>query len=146
MKKILLLSAIISLTQIACKKSNTCDPASTSLEGKWKMIIVKDNSTGLTAYKPSSIQKDVVITFTATNPINGTFTGNTPTNEIGQNAYLIGINQGISIPGLSMTKVAETTWGSEFVDNIRSSTQYSFDTEGRLNIQTANKTLTFQKQ
>ena len=46
----------------------------------------------------------------------------------------------------SMTKVAETLWGNEFVNNIRTSQEYSFEIGGRLNIITTSKTLTFQKQ
>jgi len=45
-----------------------------------------------------------------------------------------------------MTKVAETSWGILFVNNIRSSQEYSFEVGGLLNIKTTNKTLTFHKQ
>ena len=146
MKQILFLIAFIGLTQFSCKKSDTKDPIPTSLDGKWKMIIVKENTSGSTTTKPSSIQGDVEITFTSTSTTKGTFIGNTPTNDIGQNDYSIGTNQTLTIPNLSMTKVGETSWGKEFVDNIRSSQQYSFEIGGRLNIKTTNKTLTFQKQ
>ena len=146
MKTILLLIVVFGLTQISCKKPNTSDSVPTSLNGKWRMIIVKDNATGLTTTKPSSIQGNVEITFTSISTTNGTFTGNTPTNEIAQNDYLTGPNQSLAIPALGMTKVAETSWGKEFVNNIRSSKEYSFETGGRLNIKTENTTLTFQKQ
>ena len=145
MKKILFLAAIISLIQIACTKPNSSDPTPTALDGKWRMILVKDNTSGLTTAKPSSIQNDVVITFTSINSTNGTFTGNTPTNDIWQSEYSIGANQTISVPYLAMTKVGETSWGILFVDNIRSSREYIFEVGGILNIRTTTKTLTFQK-
>ena len=62
-----------------------------------------------------------------------------------QNDYSIGANQSLSIPNLNMTKVMETTWGAEFVNNIRNSQEYSFEPGGRLTIKTINKTLTFKK-
>lgn len=146
MKKVLLLILLFGLTQIGCKKSNTSDSVPTSLNGKWRMIIVKDNATGLITTKPSSIQSDVDITFTSTNPTSGTFIGNTPTNEIGKSDYSIGANQTITIHDLLMTQISETSWGMEFVKNFGSSKEYSFGIGGRLNIKTENKTLTFQKQ
>ena len=145
MRKILLLVVLFGLTQIGCKKPNA-DSVPTSLNGKWRMIIVKDNATGLTTTKPSSIQGDVEITFTSISTTNGTFMGNTPTNEIAQNDYSIGPNQSLTIPNLGMTKMGETSWGNEFVNNIRSSKEYSFEVGGIVNIKTENKTLTFQKQ
>jgi hypothetical protein len=146
MIKLLLFVVLLGLTQIGCKKSSLTDPAPTSLDGKWRMIVVKDNASGLKITKPKTIQSDVEITFTSINSTTGIFIGNTPTNDIWQNDYSTGTNQSISIPCLSMTKVAETPWGNEFVDNIRSSVEYSFEIGGRLNIMTTNKTLTFQKQ
>jgi len=110
------------------------------------MLHVKDNASGLTTTKSSSIQNDVDITFTSTNSSIGTFIGNTPTNDIWKNEYSIGANQTICIPNLAMTKVAETSWGILFVNNIRSSQEYSFEVGGLLNIKTTNKTLTFHKQ
>ncbi|WP_018611657.1 hypothetical protein [Segetibacter koreensis] len=145
MRRVLFFAVIIGLTQVACKKSNSSSPVPSALNGKWRMIVVKDNTSGLTTTKPSSIQNDVVITFTPTNSTTGTFIGNTPTNEIGRNEYSIGANQTISIPVLAMTKVGETSWGTLFVDHIRSSQQYTFEVGGILNIKTANKTLTFSK-
>jgi len=146
MKQILFLISILGLTQFSCTKSNSCDATPTSLDGKWRMIIVKENISGSSTTKPSSILGDVDITFTSINPTNGTFIGNTPSNDIEPNDYSVGPNQSLTIPNLSMTKVGETSWGNEFVDNIRSSQEYTFENCIRLNIKTTNKTLTFQKQ
>jgi hypothetical protein len=52
----------------------------------------------------------------------------------------------MNIPNLPMTKVAETSWGKEFVDNIRSAEKYSFDMDHHLVIHTAANILVFQKQ
>ena len=145
MKQVIFLIGIIGLTLFSCKKLDSIAPIPTSLDGKWRMIIVKENASGLTTTKPSDIQGDVDITFTSTSSTNGTFMGNTPTNDIWKNDYSIGSNQSITIPNLAMTKVMETFWGKEFVDNIRNSQQYSFEIGGRLNIKTTNKTLSFRK-
>ncbi len=145
MKQIFFLIAIIGLTLFSCKKMDPVNPIPTSIDGKWRMIIVKENASGLTTTKPTSIQGDVEITFTSASTTNGTFFGNTPTNDIWQNDYSIGTNQSLTIPNLSMTKVGETSWGKEFVDNIRNSQEYSFEIGGKLNIRTTNKTLTFRK-
>ena len=145
MKQLLFLLATIGSTLFSCKKADSCDPIPASLDGKWRMIIVKENSSGLTTIKPSSIQGDVDITFTSTSPTNGIFTGKTPTNSLSQNDYSTGANQSLAIPNLSMTKVMETTWGNEFVQNIRNSQEYRFEAGDRLTIKTINKTLTFKK-
>jgi hypothetical protein len=144
MKQLLFIISLLGLTQFSCTKSNSCTPA--SLDGKWRMIIVKDNISGSSTTKPASIQGDVDIIFTSSSSTAGTFVGNTPTNEIESNGYSTGQNQSLTIPNLSMTKVAETLWGKEFVDNIRSATAYNFKGCDNLNIKTTNKTLTFQKQ
>ena len=146
MKQILFFVVMLSLTQFGCKKSDCLESEPKSLDGKWRMITVKDNASGLTTTKSPSIQNNVDLIFTSTNSNSGTFIGITPTNEISKNSYSIGTNQTITIPVLSMTKVAETSWGILFVDNICSSQEYTFEIGERLNIKTTNKTLTFLKQ
>ncbi len=149
MKLSVLLMPLLALMLCSCKKT-VSDTVPTSIDGTWKMIIVKENSTNASIIKPSSIQGDVIITFVSNTSTTGTFSGNTPTNDITgydtlSNTYMLGPNQAISIPTLSITKVSETPWGSHFVDNIREAQQYSFESRGKLNIRTTNKTLTFQK-
>jgi hypothetical protein len=146
MKQVLFFVAMLSLILLGCKKSDSSKQAPTSLEGKWKMINVNDNTTGLITTKSTSTQNDVIITFTLANLISGTFIGNTPTNEIGKNSFSIGTNQTIIIPVLAMTKIGETPWGILFVDNICSSQEYAFEIGGILKIKTTNKTLSFLKQ
>ena len=143
MKPSILLLVLIGLTLFSCKKNNS-NTVFGSIEGSWQMIVVTDITTNTTLTKPSSIQKDVVITFVPNSSTTGTFTGETPSNDIWQNNYTLG-GETISIPVLSMTKVAETTWGKQFVDNITSAQHYSFESGGKLNIKTTNKILTFKK-
>ncbi len=145
MKRIFFFLAIIVATLFSCNKSDSVAPTPATLDGKWRMIIVKENASGLTTTKPSSTQGDVEIIFTSTTLTNGTFIGNTPTNDIWQNDYSVTDNQAMTIACLSMTKVMETPWGNEFVNNIRNTQEYGFEVGGRLNIKTTNKTLTFQK-
>jgi hypothetical protein len=144
MKNIFFIISIIGLAQFSCTKSDPCNP--TSLDGKWRMIVVKDNISGSSTTKPTSIHGDVDIIFTSASSTTGTFAGNTPSNDIYSNDYSTGQNQSLTIPNLNMTKVGESSWGNEFVDNIRSSVEYNFQNCDKLNIKTTNKTLTFQKQ
>jgi hypothetical protein len=144
MKLSAFLMALIGLTLFSCNK-NISNTVPGSIEGSWQMIVVADITTNTTLTKPLSIQKDVVITFVPNSSTTGTFTGKTPSNDIWQNDYSLGVGRTISIPVLSMTKVGETTWGAQFVDNIRNAQQYSFENAEKLNITTTNKILTFKK-
>lgn len=145
MKKTFFLFAVIGLALLSCKKTGSDNSIPASLDGTWRMILVKEIASGLLTTKPGSIRGDVDITFTSAGPVNGSFTGNTPTNDIWQSDYSTGPNNSLTIPFLSMTKVMETSWGKEFVDNICNARTYRFESGGRVNIETTNKTLTFQK-
>lgn len=145
MRLTLFLAAIIGATLLSCKKTDLVAPTPTSLNGKWTMIQVTENTSGSVTTKPSMVQGDVEIIFTATGTAFGNFFGATPTNQISQSNYSTGPDQSLTIYNLSMTQIAETSWGNEFVSNIRNSQQYSFETNGRLNIKTTDKVLTFKK-
>lgn len=141
---------LLLLTVASCKKTAHND-SPVSIEGTWKMILVKTNDSNIALTKPSSIEGDVVISFVPNSDTTGTFSGRTPTNEITGfgywfNVYTLGPSETISIPGLSMTKVGETSWGYEFVNNITKAQQYSFSNAAKLNIHTADKTLVFERQ
>lgn len=137
--------AILSLTIFSCTKQNSVSPRSATLDGSWRMIAVTDNSSGSVITKPSSVQGDVDITFAAISDTSGTFYGHTPTNDISQSDYVTGANYRLSIPFLYMTKVGETSWGYEFVYNIRNSQEYRFESGNKLVIKTTNKTLIFER-
>lgn len=63
----------------SCKKTvDNNIPA--SIDGAWKMTVVKDNVTNALLTKPSSIPGDVIITFVSNSDSTGTFSGNTPAN------------------------------------------------------------------
>lgn len=145
MRKLFLLFMVIGLTQVSCQKTDLVDQIRTSLDGQWRMIQVTDNTSGFRITKPSSVQGDVDISFTSTNATDGTFHGNTPTNIMDKNNYSIRRNHSLIILNLGMTKAGETSWGSEFVDNIRSAQEYSYNRDGKLNIKTAKNILTFLK-
>lgn len=138
--------AFICFLLFSCNKSVDAGSVPESLNGVWRMIKVKENSSGITSTKPSSLQGEVEISITTKTSSTGIFTGVTPSNQITENNFFVDTKQSISIPVLGMTKVSETPWGDEFVANIREAKQYYFDTRGILNIITRFKTLSFQKQ
>lgn len=146
MKQVIFSIAIVSLTLLSCNKPYPTGSVSATLEGNWRMMIVKNNTSGTIITKPADIQGNVDITFLAINSTSGSLNGHTPTNLIVESNYSTDTNRRLSIPVLVMTKVAETSWGSEFVNNIRSSQKYHFETDGKLVIETLEKTLTFQRQ
>ncbi len=146
MKHVFLFITFISLTLFSCKKPSYADPEISSLNGTWRMIIAADNASGLATTKPSSILGNVDITFTPDMATGGTFTGLTPSNQIGVSDYSTGPNHTLAVSNLFMTKLAETLWGAAFVNNIRSAKRYGFDKSGRLIIVTTDKTLTFIKR
>jgi hypothetical protein len=145
MKQILFLITAASFIQLSCSKKEIAVPVPTSLEGHWRMISVTESSSGATTTKPSSVQGDVDIVFNTLSSNRGAFFGYTPTNTIFQSNYSTDANHSLAVPALNMTKVGETSWGNEFVSNIRYSRKYSFESNGILNIKTANKILTFKK-
>ena len=145
MKRILPFIALVSFTLLSCSKEYSVEFVPASLNGTWRMITVKDNFSGLTISKPSDLQGDVVITFTAKSNSAGIFYGHTLTNQIGESNYTTGANQSLSIPSLFMTKLAETSWGQEFVNNICTSIEYSFESNGNLVIRTTNRILIFER-
>jgi hypothetical protein len=144
MKLLVLFLSVFSLTFSSCEKNDKVEAIAPALVGNWRMIGVKDNATSSTLSKPASINGEVEITFTFSSYIGGTIDGNTPTNTLTAN-FTIRRNRSIQIPAVSATKVMETSWGKEFLDNITFSQDYIFETDGKLDIHTADKTLIFQK-
>lgn len=144
MKHLFFLVAIIGITHLSCSRNNSTDPVSLPLAGKWRMILVTERSSGVRITKPASIQKDVDLVFSSTSSTDGTLSGNTPSNVVEGN-YVTGANRTFTMVYLSMTKVGETSWGSEFIENIHHSQEYSLESGDRLNIKTTGKILTFKK-
>ncbi len=141
MKPAIVMAILAAIVNFGCTKPGAAVTA--TLEEKWRMVMVKTANTAIT--KPTDIQGEVDILFIPSNNTSGIFTGHTPTNDSWKNNYHLGNNYALSIPNLSMTKVMETSWGIEFVDNIRSTQKYSFTATGRLAIETPTKILIFEK-
>ncbi len=147
MKLAISLLSMLGLLFTSCTKQmcDTKSDKSDKLEGTWKMIAVKDVSANSVTTKPASIQKDVIITFVSNGATNGTFSGQTPTNDFGPNEYTLGWSENsLSMPVMTMTKVSENSWGILFVDHIREAQSYVFN-EGNLYIQTKFQVLTFKR-
>ncbi len=146
MKQVILLAALFGFIQFSCSRNDAALPAPTALTGQWRMALVQDNATGSIITKPADTNGEVDVLFTATGATNGHISGKTPTNDIWPSNYQTGTAQSIAIPALGITKVMETTWGNEFVNNICSSQSYAFESGGRLKIKTNRKTLIFQQR
>jgi hypothetical protein len=146
----ILLTAILSLALFSCSRNADADLISTdkaSLEGNWRMVLVKDHTSGLTYAKPGAIPGDVDLTFVAVNSDNGFINGKTPTNTLfaDYTVYTLAGEGKITIPSVAATKVAETSWGLDFLYNVTKSDSYSFTPDGKLRIHTEKKTLYFEK-
>lgn len=145
MKRLLPVIAVMNFILLSCSRQNSTDSIPATFQGSWRMTAVKDNGSGVITV-PNDSQGNVDLSFIVTTDSSGTFSGHTPSNDISQSDYIAGPNQQLTIPFLDMTKVGENAWGSQFVDNILSSQQYSFESENKLIITTTDKTLTFQRQ
>jgi hypothetical protein len=146
MKQVLfIIATICCFLQVSCKKESVANTVTGKFRGTWRMVLVKEINSSVTTNNPASAQEQVEITFTATTDSTGTFSGKTAVNTINGAEYKASVNQTIQIPFLIMTKVEETPWGYLFVNNILNAVEYNFDSEGRLNINTPVKILSFQK-
>lgn len=146
MKRSGLLVSLLALVLFSCTDKDEAALGTTndSLEGSWRMIAVKDNSTGFIHTRPGAITGEVELTFVAVTTASGFFNGKTPTNEFNAN-YTLGEIDNIQIPSVYHTKVAETSWGLDFLYSITFADSYSFEEDGRLRIHTEKKTLFFER-
>jgi hypothetical protein len=139
MRQHILLLVLTGLVLTSCKKDNSGN----LLAGKWRMVAVKDDATNTISTKPFNVNGDVDITFTFSTSVAGIMSGVTPTNRL-QGDYVVENNKAILITSLSYSQVEETSWGLEFLNNIKFSKDYFFDIYGKLNInKNPDKTLTF---
>lgn len=144
MKRILV--AVMALALFSCSRDADDDLLTTTgdLEGNWRMVAVRDNTTGFTHVKPGAITGDVDVTFVAVNATNGFLNGRTPSNTFGGD-YRLGEIDVITIAALAYSKVAETSWGLDFLNNASKADTYAFEQSGRLRIHTEKKTLIFKR-
>lgn len=140
-----LMAAFASLLLISCSRDADLLPNPGTLEGSWRMVIVKDNFTGLSHTKPGAITGEVKITFVAVEPRNGFFNGKTPTNVFSGDEYTVGDSGKLTIPTIASTDAIETSWGLDFFQNITKSDNYSIEPDGKLRIYTGKKTLYFER-
>jgi hypothetical protein len=132
----------------ACKKNNT---KATSLPfeeltGSWRMVSVTDLSSNITITKPASLAKDVDLAFTFSDSNTGIINGVTTRNTFSGNCS-VSDNRTLLIPDITSTEIAETSWGSLFLNNVFLSMDYEIDIDNKLNINTSsNKTLTFTRR
>jgi hypothetical protein len=144
MKRFIYLFILLGPAILACNKPGSPD-GQTELAGNWRMIRVTDNLSGVSLVKPAGVAGEVQILFAPASANGGSFRGNTPTNDIENNIYATGPGQSLSIPNLSMTKVMETSWGNEFVANIRDARSYRINGRDQLIIRTKEKELFFER-
>lgn len=102
---------LILLFLAACTKEAADKPnlQQNSLEGEWKLVSVKDKSTGSIAFKPSGYAGDIIIKFKG-----NSFSGHTLINAFSDGSFTLNSNE-LMIGVFSMTKVMEEEWGSSFV-------------------------------
>jgi hypothetical protein len=146
----ILMTAILSLALFSCSRDADSDMirlGKTSIEGNWRMVLVKDNVSGLSYAKPGATPGDVEITFVAVTIYNGFINGRTPTNSVygDYKLYRVSNDSRITIPSMSSTDVVETSWGLNFLYNIMKSDSYSIEPDGKLRIHTEKKTLYFER-
>src|SRR5688500_10696392 len=137
----------VSLVIGVCMMLLSCDKAAddfapAELEGSWKMIEVTDLASNVVERKPASIRGDVILRFMPSNRLGGRISGNTPTNVFGPDEYLLSSENSLTIQGITMTKVAESSWGNLFIENIRNTSEVRIE-YGNLLIQTPAKLLRF---
>lgn len=144
MKRPGLLVSLLALVLFSCtdKDSAALRTTNGTLEGNWRMSAVKDNNTGFVHGKPGAITGDVDVTFVTVSTANGFINGKTPTNTLNAD-YTLGDVDNIYIPAVAATKVAETSWGLDFLYNITKADTYSFEEDGKLRIHTEKVTLYF---
>ena len=141
-----LITISLLLLLFSCKKNNDL-VNQPDIGGRWKMVSVIDNSNGTIEIKPVIYAGDVEIElkYNASNSRTGTFSGKTITNIFGDGIFSTTADGSFTVTTFGISDAMETPWGNLFLQNIFSSTNYSIDIQGRLNIKTAAKTLVFRR-
>jgi hypothetical protein len=125
----------------SCKKDSDSSPR--ALVGDWRMVLVTDRTSGVSETKPTTITKDVTISFELSGITEGSFSGRTPSNQFSGD-FSTTMDRDLSIDRILITDVNETSWGNLFRNNL-DTRNYSFDSQGQLVITCVSKILTFQK-
>jgi hypothetical protein len=145
MKRPGLLVSLLALVLFSCTDKDAAIPITNdTLEGSWRMIAVKDHNTGLIHFKPGAITGDVDISIVAVNNERGFINGKTPTNTL-NGGYTVSNKNLINFGPMMASKVAETSWGLDFLYSVESADTYAFDLDGKLMLHTEKKTLFFER-
>lgn len=120
--KISMISVISLLTLlISCRKDADSPAVQNSLEGEWKLVMVKDKGTGDQFFKLPGTSGDVVIRFSGNN-----FSGHTLINNLADGEYTFVNGSELTIGSFATTKVIEDQWGSMFLTVLQSCGLQSF--------------------
>ena len=140
----MLMAAFLGLALLSCSRDadDLIQNNNATLEGGWRMVLVKDNASSFIYTKPGAITGDVDINFVAVTATKGFITGKTPSQEI-EAEYEMGSPGFIRIPVITYGKIAETSLGIDFLHSFISADTYSFEPDGKLRIHTGKKTLYF---
>ena len=142
--RFLLFLAVSALLFSSCTRDN--DIMVDKLDGRWKLITVIDNASGIPQTKPvNAPPADVELEFSFTNPTAGTTRGKTQTNLIGGSFSTVEGTHSISVSQFLSTKISETSWGKLFMANISEAEEYQFGAPAKLRIRTKAKVLVFTK-
>ena len=98
----------------ACKRDNVSNPFERSLQGEWKLVSVKEKSTGSIFLKPAGSSSDIIISFKGSN-----FSGHTLRNTFSDGTYTLN-GMDLTFGSFSMTKVLEDDWGRMFFTVLHS--------------------------
>lgn len=106
---------------VGCKKEETPSTSQNSLDGEWKLVMVKDKGTGDQFFKLPGTSGDVVIRFSGNN-----FSGHTLINNLADGEYTFVNGSELTIGSFAMTKVMEDQWGGMFLTVLQSCGLQSF--------------------
>ena len=109
MKTCGIFAAVFLVLLGACKKDKVSNPQN-SLEGQWKLVTVKDKSTGSSYSSPTGSSRDIIINFKA-----NSFSGQTLRNSFSDGSYTLLNGSDVTFGSFNMTKIAEDEWGGMFI-------------------------------
>jgi len=153
--------SFISIALSSCNKQKAARPADPDLSGKWKMHLYIDSAAGVTETKEDSYLHfnpymgstpypppgDVVmnIAFEDAAQSTGEITGSTIFNAFSLKFLRPGNYQFTTSDGM-WTLAGDVPWSGYFMDCIKTTSAYSFNTEAKLLLHSPGKTLFFIRE
>jgi hypothetical protein len=137
---------IISLSILsACSKKETSPGIQHELAGNWRLLQITDHDAGTVIQKNPEQTGHVELTLLFSSNSRGDITAKTPVNTL-NGSFTIYENRSLNVQG-EYTKVNEHAFGSVFLCNLQFVSDYSFDDNRRLVINTSSrKTLLLEKR